>query len=90
MLQLVQLVYTVSHVKQLLSQAVHSPLLITRGVGQEATQDPLYRAALEAQLVQLSTVPAHYAHSTLQASHSLVTAFVIVMPAGHELSQTPK
>jgi hypothetical protein len=67
-LQLVQLLYTIEHVKQVLLQSEHIPLYITKGDRHTDTQVPSCKAAVPEQPIHVLTVPEHVAHTLLHGS----------------------
>lgn len=62
---------------------------MTRGAGQDATQLPLYKAAVVEHVVQFVVVPLQVAHTVAQGSQIMVTSFLIVMLSGQELAHIP-
>lgn len=52
----VQLLYVMEHYRHLVLQVEHTPLYFTNGYGHTLTQVSLYRAAVDEQVTQVSTV----------------------------------
>lgn len=83
----VQLVDVPTHDPQGESQLTHDPFLMTSPSGHVATQLPLYRAAVEAQEVQLLEVMLQVAHTDAHASQTLVLALATEVLEGQVTTQ---